>query len=109
MARTALLSGLVAIGIALTVGCGPEEQVSDAEIVDALELKPSRGGSAYTIRGDPFCKVSDEFLNDADEVEGAASELVIASSDQTVGVEARPPFDPSCERPAKRGLNSLSD
>jgi hypothetical protein len=55
--------------------------------------------------------VSDDLLNDSDEVEVARdsreSELVITDSDESVGVQAVPPFDPICARKAKRELDQL--
>lgn len=107
-----LLVWVVVLGAALApVGCGSDEQVSDDDIVDALRLEPSKDSGGYAIGGDPFCEVSDELLNDSDEV-GAASKgdklgLVITDSEQAVGVKAVPPFDPACAQKAKRALNRL--
>ena len=104
-----------AVAALAAAGCGSEDQVSDDDIVEALKLEPSAERSAYAIGGDPFCEVSDELLNDADEVdaasegasEGGKLDLVITDSEQTVGVEALPPFDPACAQKAKRALNRL--
>lgn len=110
MGRLALLSGMVAAGIALTVGCGGEEQVPDDEIVDALKLEPG-SSSGYAMGGDPFCEVDKNLLNDSDEVETASEGddlgLVITDSDAAVGIQAVPPFDPDCAREAKRALDKL--
>lgn len=106
-----LLVWVVIAGAALApLGCGSDEQVSDDDIVDALRLEPSKD-SGYSIGGDPFCEVSDELLNDSDEVDAASKGdklgLVITDSEQAVGVEAVPPFDPACAQKAKRALNRL--
>jgi hypothetical protein len=96
----------VVIVVAAVAGCGEdEERFSDKKIVDALGLEETDG--AYAIGGDPFCEVSKQLLNDASEVEEAADsdELVIASSEGNVGVEAVAPF--ACEREAKRALSKL--
>jgi hypothetical protein len=107
---------LVTIGVmsafGLAAGCGEEETVPDAEIVQALKLEKSTGGDGYTIGGEPFCEVSGELLNDADEVEEATAgkggpELVITNSEETVGVQGVPPFDNECESDARRALNKL--
>jgi hypothetical protein len=102
---------VVVAGAALApLGCGAEEQVSNDDIVDALRLEPSKD-SGYSIGGDPFCEVSDELLNDSDEVDAASKGdklgLVITDSEQSVGVEAVPPFDPKCAKKAKHALNRL--
>jgi hypothetical protein len=98
----------------LITGCGEEETVPDAEIVEALELEKSSGSAGYTIGGDPFCEVSDELLNNPSEVEEATSaqgdvELVITDSEETVGVQGVPPFDPECESDVRRALNKLRE
>jgi hypothetical protein len=99
------------IAVLLAVACGGGEEVPDADIVEALKLKQSPDRPAYAIGGDPFCEVSEDLLNDSDEVD-AASEgdklgLVITDADQAVGVEAVPPFDPECAKRARRALNRL--
>jgi hypothetical protein len=110
-----MLPRLVSLAIAMcgiAVGCGEEDSVSDGDIVQALELERSDGG--YTIGGEPFCEVSGELLNDSSEVEDATGgndklELVITDSGETVGVQGVPPFDPECERDARRALNRLAE
>jgi hypothetical protein len=99
------------IAVVLAAACGGGEEVPDADIVEALKLKQSPDRPAYAIGGDPFCEVSENLLNDSDEVD-AASEgdklgLVITDADQAVGVEAVPPFDPECAKRARRALNRL--
>jgi hypothetical protein len=103
---------VVVAGAALaSVGCGSDEQVPNDDIVNALRLEPSKDSGGWAIGGDPFCEVSKELLNDSDEVDAASKGdklgLVIADSDQSVGVEAVPPFDPKCAQKAKRALNRL--
>jgi hypothetical protein len=99
----------------LAVGCGNEdESIPDDEIVQALKLEKSSGSGGYTIGGDPFCEVSDDLLNDPDEVEDATKgksdlELVITDKEETVGVQGVPPFDNECESDAKRALDKLSE
>ena len=92
------------------VGCGSGTAVDDKQIVSALHLEKSPEG-AYSIGGDPFCEVSDDLLNDSDEVETARDssklDLVITDSSESVGVQAVPPFDPACARKAKRELERL--
>jgi hypothetical protein len=109
--RRWLLWAVVAGAALAPLGCGSDEKVSDDEIVDALRLEPSKDTGGYAIGGDPFCEVSDELLNDSDEVDAASKGdklgLVISDSEQSVGVEAVPPFDPKCAKKAKRALNRL--
>ena len=101
----------VAAGMTLTA-CGEEEAVSDARIVEALELEASAERPVYSIGGDPFCEVDQELLNDASEVEqvtsGSGDDLVITNAEQSVGVQAVPPFDPRCERRTRRALDRLA-
>jgi hypothetical protein len=108
--RRFVLLGVVVVALLLGA-CGSEEQVPDDDIVQALRLEPSKDSGGYSIGGDPFCEVSDELLNDSDEVEAASKGdelgLVITDSDQAVGVKAVPPFDPECAKRAKRALNRL--
>lgn len=96
---------------AAAVGCGESAAVADSEIVSALNLERSPEGPAYSIGGDPFCVVSDDLLNDSDEVdvakESGGLDLVITDSGEDVGVEAVPPFDPECARQARRELERL--
>jgi hypothetical protein len=111
MRRAVSVLGVVAFGLA--GGCGEEKTVSDTEIVEAMGLEKSPDSPAYTIGGDPFCEVEEDLLNDETEVEQAKTEdelgLVITDSGQTVGVHAVPPFDPNCEKEARRALNGLAE
>lgn len=97
----------------LAAGCGEERTVSDTEIVEAMGLEKSPDSPAYTIGGDAFCEVEEDLLNDETEVEQARTEdelgLVITDRGETVGVHAVPPFDPSCEKGARRALNGLAE
>ena len=95
------------------VGCGEEKSVTDATIVEALNLKPGDDRPVYAIDGDPFCEVDQDLLNDETEVDEAKADnklegLVITNDGQSVGVKAVPPFDPSCERDVKRALNEIT-
>jgi hypothetical protein len=105
-----LLLAIAGVVLLSAAGCGSEE-VSDDEIVEALKLEPSPDRPVYAIGGDPFCEVSANLLNDPGEIESAsegdARGLVITDSDQAVGVEAVPPFDPECAKKAKRALDTL--
>lgn len=106
--RLSLVPVAVAFGL-LLAACGEDEQVSDAEIIEAANLERGTNGAAYTVGGDPFCEV-DELLNDSDEIEAASeggSELVIADSQERAGITGVPPFDPKCAKQARRGLDSL--
>jgi hypothetical protein len=97
--------------LALVVaGCGSsggKSGVSDANIVDALHLDSTAG--SYTIHG-TLCGVS-KLLHTADEVSKADSAnpgRVLASKDASVGIVILPPFAKSCEKDARKGLNSLT-
>jgi len=110
MRRLIALTAVIAILGA--VGCGEEKSVTDATIVEALNLKPGDDRPVYAIDGDPFCEVDQDLLNNATEVDQAKTEnslegLVITNNGQTVGIKAVPPFDPSCERDVKRALNQI--
>jgi hypothetical protein len=112
MRRLATIVVIAACGLAL--GCGEEESVPDAEIVQALELEKSSASAAYRIGGDPFCEVSEDLLNNPSEVEDARSadgkvDLVITDSEETVGVQGIPPFDKRCESDARRALDRLAE
>jgi hypothetical protein len=103
------LAALAAAALTMAVGaCGTEQSISDAKIVDALDLE--QAGGAYRVDGDPFCTV-DELLRDADEVESAndteGASFLIASPDGDVGVLARQPFPSDCTRQVKDGLKRL--
>jgi hypothetical protein len=106
-----LMLGVVAMGLA--AGCGEEETVPDTEIVEAMELELSTDRPVYAIGGDPFCEVDQDLLNNETEVEEASGEdelgLVITDSEETVGVQAVPPFDPRCEQRARRALNGVAE
>jgi hypothetical protein len=105
----ALAVAVIAVGAA--AGCGAGGEVADSDIVKALKLEPSPDRPVYAIGGDPFCEVSDDLLNDSDEVDAARGGdklgLVITNTEQDVGVEGVPPFDPDCARKAKKELNRL--
>jgi hypothetical protein len=108
--RLLVLLATVAVGVGMATGCGGDESVPDDEIVDAVKLEQGSNGAAYTVGGDPFCEVN-ELLNDSDEVSTARDrdklDLVITDSEQTVGIEGVPPFDPECAREARRALNRM--
>ena len=105
-----ILVGLGLIPVAASCG-GSESSFADAQIVDALDLQESPEGPSYAIGGDPFCEVSDDLLNDSDEVgvakDGDGTDLVITDSDESVGVQVVPPFDPACARQARRHLEQI--
>ncbi|MGH3991367.1 MAG: hypothetical protein ACRDSN_02765 [Pseudonocardiaceae bacterium] len=105
-----VLSAIVAVGVGLATGCGGGDSVPDDEIVEAVRLQEGSNGAAYTVGGDPFCEVN-ELLNDSDEVEAARDrdklDLVITDSEQRVGIEGVPPFDPECARRARRALERI--
>jgi hypothetical protein len=105
-----LIAVPVMIALIGAVGCGEEKTVSDDEIVQALSLERDDDEPVYAVRGDEFCQVDQELLNDSAEVEDAESDKraqVITDSDGAVGIEAIPPFDPRCEEDARRALNRL--
>ena len=107
-AVAAVLASVVALFAA--AGCSTGGSTPDSKIVSALGLK--QGNHAYQIGGDPFCTV-DQLLNDADEVKQAADKLgsrdfLIASPNAEIGVLARRPFAPDCERHAKDALKRLA-
>lgn len=111
MGRLALLPGLVVVALLVTAGCGEGEPVADADIIEALNLEQSPGSSGYSVGGDPFCAVNDDLLNNSDEVEIASQAdelgLVITDSDESVGIQAEPPFDRECAQKASRELDEL--
>lgn len=104
---------LVSLGLMPVVAAcgGSASPVADTQIVDALDLEQSPQGPSYAIGGDPFCEVGEDLLNDSDEIEvakdGAGTDLVITNSDESVGVQAVPPFDPACARQARRHLEGI--
>jgi hypothetical protein len=105
-----LIAVPVVIALIGAVGCGEERTVSDDEIVQALSLERDDDEPVYAVRGDEFCQVEQELLNDSTEVEEAENDkraLVITDSTGVVGVQAIPPFDPRCEEDARRALNRL--
>lgn len=108
-----LTAALTVIALGGAVGCGEEEKtVSDRQIVEALELKRDDDRPVYAIGGDEFCEVDENLFNDAAEVEDAASQkassgLVITNRQRTIGVQAIPPFDPLCQRDARRALDRI--
>ena len=85
--------------------------MSDDEIIEAVKLEQGSDRDVYAIGGDPFCEVSENLLNDSEEVDAATEGdklgLVITNSEQDLGLEAVPPFDPKCVPRAKRALNSM--
>jgi hypothetical protein len=111
VATPSLFLAVAVIAACTAVGCGAGEEVPDSDIVDALKLEQTPDSPAYAIGGDPFCEVNDELLNDSDEVEAARDGdklgLVITNSEQDIGVEGVPPFDPDCARKAKKDLNRM--
>jgi hypothetical protein len=107
-----LIASIAIVAFSGAIGCGKEKSVSDDAIIEALKLKPDPDQPVYAIGGDTFCEVDQELLNNASEIDEAESEkgsegLVITDRDQTVGVRAVPPFDPSCERDARRALDQI--
>jgi hypothetical protein len=108
-----LIAPLAIIALSGAIGCGEEKTVSNATIVEALNLKHDEERPVYAIGGDAFCEVDEDLLNDADEVDQAESDKgaagVITNRDGDVGVTAVPPFDPSCARDAKKALNGIAD
>lgn len=103
---------VVVIALVATVGCGDQQSVSDSTIINALNLKPGDQGPVYAINGDPFCEVDQDLLNDSDEIDEAKQDnslegLVITNDGQTVGVQAVPPFDNSCEAKVRRSLDQI--
>jgi hypothetical protein len=108
-----LIASIAIVAFSGAIGCGEEKSVSDDAIVEALELKPDPDQPVYAIGGDTFCEVDHELLNNSSEVDEAESEkgsegLVITDREQTVGVKAVPPFDPSCERDARKALDKIA-
>ena len=108
----ALIAPLAVVALGGAIGCGEEVTVADGEIVQALELERDDERPVYAIGGDAFCEVEEDLLNNESEVEDATSAaeisgLVITNDEQSVGVQAIPPFDPNCERDAKRALNGI--
>jgi hypothetical protein len=109
-----LIAPLLVMALGGVVACGEEKTVSDGDIVQALDLKPDNERPVYAIGGDAFCEVDQDLLNDSTEVDEAKSEknasgLVITDSAQSIGVVAVPPFDPSCERDARRALERIGE
>ena len=110
---------LAAVAFALAasaalIACGEEEKsYSDKQIVAELDLKETKdqGQKVYAIKGNLFCEVEPNLLNDSGEVDNAEDKdklgLVISSSEGNVGVVAVPVFLPDCERRVKKALNRL--
>ena len=103
---------LLALALGLTVlvalvGCGSDGGgIPDSKIRSALQMKSIQGHLA--IEANPFCSTS-KLLNDSGEVKKASSTgLVIASRDQSVGVQILKPFAPSCRGFAQRKLDKLA-
>jgi hypothetical protein len=100
---------LVVLALAAAPGCGTSlgsSGVSDATMVDALGLTMKAGH--YVIDKNPFCSVQ-KLLHDSDEVSAAASSgAVLASKDQTVGIQVITPFAPDCKRKAEKALQKLA-
>ncbi len=112
MGRLKAVVAVVILGLVpVAAACGGDSgAIADSQIVDALKLKKSPDGP-YAIGGDPFCEVNDDLLNDSEEIDvardGAGSDLVITNGDESVGIQAVPPFDPACARKARRELERI--
>ena len=84
--------------------CGEDDEgFSDNKIAGAIGVEDDD-----TIRGDPFCVVTD-YLNDPDEVDKAdkRDKPAISSAVGAVGVVVETPFPDDCERDVRRDLNKL--
>ena len=104
------LALLVALALLSAVaGCSSSSSdsgVSDAKLVAALDL--TMKGGHYVIDKNPFCSIQ-KLLHDQGEVSDAAkSGLVLASKDQTVGIQVIAPFAPACKREAEKNLQKLA-
>ena len=107
-ARRSRLVLVIGTAAALVGGCGSSDDagIPSARIVAKLDMKKVQGH--YAIDANPFCSVS-KLLGDAQEVKKASSShLVIASRDETVGVEIIRPFAPPCRKKAQKRLNHLA-
>src|SRR6266511_67901 len=107
-----LVAPLTLLALAGAIGCGEEKTVPVGQIVQALGLDPDSDNPVYAIGGDAFCEVDQDLLNNETEVDEAKSEprlegLVITDRDQSVGVQALPPFGPSCGPSARQALPNL--
>ena len=108
-----LIAALTVMALAGVAGCTEDETtVPDGEIVKALDLKRDDERPVYAIGGDEFCEIDDNLLNDTTEVEQATSTkqsegLVLTNREQSVGVQVIPPFDPACERDARKALGRI--
>ena len=112
--RTATLLALgIAVAASLAAGCGSSASVSDDQIIKSLSLVRSELNPGYDIGADPFCEVDLDLLGSEDEVnaakDGREGDLVVTSSSGSVGVKAVPPFDRSCAKKARRGLDSIQE
>jgi hypothetical protein len=93
-------------------GCGSDAEskpvkVADAKIVKALKLQKSDGD--FQIGDDTSCRVSENLLNDADEVAKARKDkktaaLVVEAPAGGFGVVGLPIFPPSCGEKAEADL-----
>jgi hypothetical protein len=108
---TLVALGIVAAAVLAAAGCGDSASVSDEQIIKSLNLVRSQQNPGYDIGADPFCEVDLDLLGSEDEINAAKDssegELVVTNSDGTVGVQAVPPFDRSCGKKARRGLDAL--
>jgi hypothetical protein len=99
---------LALAGAVVIAGCGGDS-ADDSKIIAALNLKEA--GNGYEMNGDPFCRI-EEILNDPGEVADAearkGTEFLIADPKGELGVVARTPFAPSCEREASEALKRLA-
>jgi hypothetical protein len=103
------LALLVALALLSAAGCSSSSSsdgTSDAKLVAALDL--TMKGGHYVIDKNPFCSI-EKLLHDQGEVSDAAkSGLVLASKNQTVGIQVIAPFAPACKREAERNLQKLA-
>jgi hypothetical protein len=87
-----------------------ETRYSDDRIVERLHLVENENGG-YSVGEDPFCEVSKNLFNDADELESAADRddlgLVIASREGNVGVKGVPIFATDCKDVVRKRLDKL--
>jgi hypothetical protein len=102
---------LVALTAALAACGDDDKRVSDAKIVDKLNLEEVEGQKDYAIDGDLFCSVARELLNTRSEVEDALEDdeigLVVASREGNVGIVGVPVFANDCQSSARKKLSKL--
>jgi hypothetical protein len=104
--RTPALLAAVAL-LGSCAGCGSSGGgVSDAKMIAALGLTTKAGH--YVIDKNPFCSI-EKLLHSSGEVSDAASSgLVVASKDESVGIQVITPFAPACKREAEKDLQKLA-